>query len=390
MTPPAEEYVERARALAPTIAGLADQIERDRRLPDTLVKALHAAGLFRLLLPRSLDGAELDPATFVRVTETLGAVDASTAWCVCQTAGCSTTAAYLGPRAAREIFGGEPCGVLAWGPPTTSKAVVTEGGYRLSGRWSFASGGHHASWLGGQAPIVHADGEPRRRADGVAERRTLIFPAAAATRHDVWHVLGLRGTGSDAFSVQDLFVPHEHTVSRDDPAERQVQAPLYCFPAGSLYASGFAGVALGLARTVLDAFVTLAGDKTARGHTRPLRESPVVQAQVAQAEARLGSARVFLLDSLERIWREVGRAGALGLDQRITIRLAASHAIQQARGVVDDAYHAAGATAIFASQAFERRFRDIHTISQQLQGRDDHFENVGQFLLGLAPDTSFL
>jgi alkylation response protein AidB-like acyl-CoA dehydrogenase len=389
MTPPGHEYVERARALAPTIAAAADRIERDRRLPPALVTALHEAGLFRLLLPRSLDGAEVDPATFVQVTEALGAVDASTAWCVCQTAGCSTTAAYLAPTVAREIFGGEPCGVLAWGPPTTSKAVVVDGGYRLSGRWSFASGGHHATWLGGQAPIVLPDGEPRRR-DGIAERRTLIFPAAAAARHDVWHVLGLRGTGSDAFSVSDLFVPHEHTVARDDPAERQVQAPLYCFPAGSLYASGFAGVALGLARTVLDAFVALAGDKIARGHGKPLRESAVVQAQVAQAEARLASARVFLLDALERIWRDVGRAGVLGVDQRITIRLAASHAIQQARGVVDAAYHAAGATAIFAAQAFERRFRDIHTISQQLQGRDDHFENVGKFLLGLPPDTTFL
>jgi alkylation response protein AidB-like acyl-CoA dehydrogenase len=383
MTASGHDHVERARALAPAIAAAADQIERERRLPAPLVAALHDAGLFRLLLPRALDGAELDPATFVRVTEILGAVDASTAWCICQTAGCSTTAAYLAPAVARTIFGGEPCGVLAWGPPTTSKAVVVDGGYRLSGSWSFASGGHHATWLGGQAPIVLSDGQPRGR-------RTFLFPAAEATRHDVWDVLGLRGTGSDAFSVTDLFVPHAHTVARDDPAERHVQAPLYCFPAGSLYACGFAGVALGLARTVLEAFVTLARDKTARGHAAALRERPVVQAGVAQAEARLASARAFLLTSLETIWRDVGRAGALGLDQRVTIRLASSHAIQQAREVVDLAYHAAGATAIFAGQAFERRFRDIHTIAQQLQGRDDHFENVGKFLLGLPPDTTFL
>ncbi|HEX9819445.1 MAG TPA: acyl-CoA dehydrogenase family protein [Methylomirabilota bacterium] len=375
--------------MASRIAACADEIERGRRLPEPLVAALHEAGMFRLLLPRALGGAELDPATFVRVTEAIGRVDASTAWVVCQTAGCSMVAAYLSPDVALEIFGGEPGGVLAWGPPTTSRAVAVEGGYRLSGTFNFASGGRHATWLGGLAPIVEAAGGARRH-NGAPERRTLLFPAASAAMHDVWHVIGLRGTGSDSFTVADLFVPHEHTVARDDPAERRYQVPLYCFPQGSLYASGFAGVALGLARTMLDDLVALARDKTPRGYSSALRESPVTQSQVAQNDARLSAARVYLLSSLEEIWRAVGRDGTLGLDQRVAIRLAASHALREAREVVDFAYHAAGGTAVFASHAFERRFRDAHTISQQLQGRDDHFETVGKFLLGLDPNTTFL
>jgi alkylation response protein AidB-like acyl-CoA dehydrogenase len=381
--------LERAHRLAPLIADSLDEIERGRRLPPPLVAALHEAGMFRLLLPRGLGGVELDPPTFVRVTESLARVDASTAWVVCQTCGCSMVAAYLPPAVAREIFGGEPGGVLAWGPPTTSRAVAVDGGYRFSGTFNFASGGRHATWLGGQAPIEEADGTPRRR-HGVGERRTLLVPASSVTMHDVWHVLGLRGTGSDSFTVDDVFVPHEHTVARDDPAERRYQAPLYCFPQGSLYASGFAGVAMGIARSLLDDLLALARDKTPRGHSRTLRENPVTQAQVAQAEARLGAARAYLHTALEAIWRDVGRAGALDLDQRVTIRLAASHAIQQAREVADFAYHAAGGTAIFASNAFERRFRDIHTVSQQLQGRDDHFQTVGKHLLGLDTDTTFL
>ena len=383
------ETLERARGLAPTIAAAADEIEHRRRLPDPLVAALHEAGLFRMLLPRGLGGAELDPATFVQVTEAIAGADASTAWVVCQTNGCSMTAAYLRPDVAREIFGGEPAGVLAWGPPTSSRAVVEDGGYRLSGTFTFASGSRHASWLGGQAPVVEGDGAPRQR-HGVPERRTLLFPARCADMKDVWHVIGLRGTGSDAFTVTDLFVPHEHTFARDDPAERRYQAPLYCFPQGSLYASGFAGVAMGIARRLLDDFVALATDKTPRGYSRALRESPVAQSQVAQAHARLGAARAYLLGSLGEIWAAVGRTGVLRLDQRVVIRLAASHAIREAREVADVAYHAAGGTAVFASNAFERRFRDIHTVSQQLQGRDDHFETVGKFLLGLEPDTTFL
>ena len=384
------ETLERARGLAPQIAAAADEIERRRRLPDTLVSALHDAGLFRMLLPRSLEGAELDPPTFVQVTEAIARADASTAWVICQTNGCSMTAAYLRPDVAREIFGGEPGGVLAWGPPTTSKAVAVDGGYRLSGTFNFGSGSRHATWLGGQAPIVEADGTPRRRPGGSPERRTLLFPAAHATLHDVWHVIGLRGTGSDSFTVTDLFVPHDHSFARDDPAERRYQAPLYCFPQGSLYASGFAGVAMGIARSLLDDFVALASDKTPRGYSRTLRESAVTQSRVAQAHAQVDAARAYLLSSLHEIWGAVGRSGTLGLDQRVTIRLAASHAIQQAREVADFAYHAAGGTAVFTTNAFERRFRDIHTVSQQLQGRDDHFENVGKFLLGLEPDTTFL
>ena len=387
MSAEAARQLERARELAPKIAATADQIERDRRLPPPLVKTLHDEGFFRLLLPRALGGVEVDPPTFVQITEAIARADASAAWVICQTTGCSMVSAYLAPEVAQTIFGNG--GVLAWGPPSSTRAIAVDGGYRLTGSYSFASGSRHATWLGGQAPIVEADGTPRRR-NGVTERRTLLFPAASAIINDVWHVIGLRGTGSDAFTVEDLFVPHAHTIARDDPAERRVQAPLYCFPQGSLYASGFAGVAMGVARTMLDDFLTLARDKTPRGYSRTLRESAVTQSRVAQAEAQLGAARVYLLSTLEEIWQAVGRTGTLGLDQRVRIRLAASHAIAQAREVADFAYHAAGGTAVFTSQAFERRFRDIHTVAQQLQGRDDHFENVGKFLLDLEPDTTFL
>jgi alkylation response protein AidB-like acyl-CoA dehydrogenase len=207
---------------------------------------------------------------------------------------------------------------------------------------------------------------------------------------DVWHVSGLKGTGSDAFAVSDLFVPHEYSISRDDPAERRQPGPLYCFPAGSLYASGFAGVALGIARRMLDAFRALAAEKTPRGFKRPLAENAVIQSQVAQGEAQLRSARGFLLSSLDEIWRAVGGTGVLTLDQRVLIRLASTYAIHQAKAVADMTHHAGGATSIFIESAFDRGFRDIHAVTQQLQGRQSHFETVGRFLLGLEPDTTFL
>ena len=384
------EYVARARALAPQIEACADQIEQERRLAPPVLDALFAAGMFRLLLPRSLDGSEVDPATFAAVIEEIAKADASTAWCMCQASGCSMSAAYLPPDVAMEVFGRDPRAVLAWGPGPGARAVAVEGGYRVTGTWSFASGCRHATWLGGHCPISEADGSPRRNGDGKRVERTMLFPAASARIEDVWHVSGLKGTGSDAFTVADLFVPHDYSISRDDPAERRQPGPLYCFPTGSLYASGFAGVALGIARRMLDGLVGLAKEKTPRGFKRTLSDNAVIQSQVGYAEAQLQSARLFLLSSLEGIWRAVGRSGVLTLDQRVRIRLASTYAIHQAKAVADMTHHAGGATSIFIESAFDRGFRDIHAVTQQLQGRQAHFETVGQFLLGHEPDTSFL
>jgi len=382
--PDAVDYLRRARDLAPELAAAADEIERRRELPERIIEALVERGLFRLLLPRSLGGAELPPADFVPVIEEVAKADASTAWCLNQASGCSMTAAYLDREAACEIFGG-PRGILAWGPgPGTARVV--DGGYRVTASWNFASGSHNATWLGCHVAIVEADGTPRRHPDGSPVIRTMLFPKANARMTDIWHVIGLKGTGSDRFSVGDLFVPQRHSATRDDDTRRE-KGLLYRFSSLQLYAAGFAGVALGIARSTLDAFVELARDKVPFRSGGALRDNHLIQSQVAQAEARLSAARAFLLGSLKEITAEVARAGHITLEQRMTVRLASTFAIHQSLQVVDTAYHAAGSTAIFEANPFERRFRDIHTVSQQLQGRQEHFETVGQYLLGLDPGS---
>jgi indole-3-acetate monooxygenase len=381
---PATDYLAAARAVAPLIAAHGDAIERRRELPEAVRAALVEGGFFRLLLPRSLGGAELLPAVYVPVIEEIAKADASTAWCLNQTAGCSMTAAYLAPETARAIFG-DRCGILAWGPgPGEARTVA--GGYRVTARFSFASGSHEASWLGAHLPIVDETGRARLHADGSPVIRTLLFPKSAAEMTDIWHVIGLKGTGSDQYSVADLFVPEAFCVARDQDAVRREPGLLYRFSNLQLYAGGFAGVAIGIARGALDAFVELARDKIPRGAKRSLRDNNVIQSQVAQAEAKLSAARGFLLAALDETTQAVARLERLSLEQRMTIRLAATFAIHQARDAVDTVYHAAGATAIFAENPFERRFRDIHTVSQQLQGREAHYETVGQYLLGLEPD----
>src|SRR5579862_444539 len=207
------DYVARAASIGPLLAASADEIERNRELPPAVLSALIDNGMFRLLQPRSLGGAELDPMTYVQVIEQLASCDASTGWCVEQANGCSMAAAYLDRDVAAEIFG--PDGIVAWGPVGPAELRAVSGGYRLTGGWNFASGSHHASWLGAHVVMCGADGAPLCRPDGGEVLRTLLFPKSAATITDIWHVVGLRGTGSDRYEVSDLFIPERYTAVRD-------------------------------------------------------------------------------------------------------------------------------------------------------------------------------
>jgi alkylation response protein AidB-like acyl-CoA dehydrogenase len=379
------DYLARARDFAPTLAAAAAAIDHARELPEPIVAGLAERDLFRLLLPRSLGGAELLPAPYVAIIEEIAKADASTAWCLNQGCGCSMTAAYLDREAAREIFG-HPRGVLAWGPGP-GKAVQVPGGYRVTASWSFASGSHNATWLGAHVPVYDAQNRPLSHLDGRPVIRTVLFPKSKTTMTDIWHVIGLRGTGSDQYAVADLFVPEAYAAARDDPASLREQGVLYRFSSLQLYASGFAGVAMGIARATLDAFVVLARDKVPFRAARTLRDNNVVQSQVAQSEARLKAARYHLYRLLDEVTGAVAARGHLTLDERMQIRLASTFAIHQSLEAVDACYSAAGSTAIFESEPFERRFRDIRTVSQQLQGRQNHYETVGQYLLGLEPES---
>src|SRR5580693_9102739 len=240
------EYLERVRALAPVLAAAAAEIDERRELPAAIIDTLVEQGFFRLLLPRSLDGAELLPAQYVPIIEAVARVNASAAWSLNQNSGCSMTAAYLAPEAAREIFG-PPRGILAWGPgPGEARAVA--GGYDVTAQWAFASGSHHASWLGCHVPVVETNGQPRLEPDGSPAVRTVVFPKSKTKFTDIWHTIGLRGTGSDQYAVKDLFVPEAYSlrsIGRNTPAERREMGLLYSFSSLSLYAVGFAGVSMG-------------------------------------------------------------------------------------------------------------------------------------------------
>jgi alkylation response protein AidB-like acyl-CoA dehydrogenase len=388
LTKDSQDWVARARALAPMIEAAAGRTEKERKIPADVLSAMHACGLFHMLLPVSLGGGAVDLVTFNQVVEAIAAADASPAWCLAQAVASSHAAGFLDPKIAHEVFGA-PNALVAWGPPAgVAKAVIVDGGYRVTGKWRFASGSANATWMGGHSTVFETADKPRRDASGNPINRTMLFPREQANIKDTWHVIGLRGTASNDYEVADLFVREEYTTWRDSATDRRESGPLYNIPLLTLYGVGFSGVALGIAGSCLAAFMRLAQTKTSGGglgSTRVLRDNAVIHSRVARACGRLGSARAFLLQMLRGTWAASAASGTLSLEQRARLRVAIAGAMEAARKVVDFAYRAAGTTAIFEGSAFERRFRDLHTLLAQGQAHLSNFESAGQALFGIEP-----
>jgi len=378
--------LEAARKLAPLIRSSADEIDAARELPRPLFEALADAGLFHLGVPRAIGGAELDLPTYVQVIEEIGKADASTGWAVNQGVIFATYSARMPREVARGIWIDVPRSVVANTPAATAQAVVVPGGYRVTGRQGFSTGCRHAAWVAAHAQVIE-NGQIRLD-DGQPEARYFFVPVAEAELLDTWHVRGMRGTGTHHFAVTDVFVPAERTVL-SATAPLLEPGPLYKVPRTLAFASGDAGVALGMARTCLDTFVELAGAKTPRAMQALLRDQSMVQVNVGQAEAALRSGRAFLMESVREIWSEA-TAGVVSLEQRAVLRLATTHGIRLAAQVIDTVYNAAGATAAYEGQLIQRHFQDIHVITQHLQGRVAHYELVGRHWLGLPIDEARL
>ena len=365
----------RAQALAPRIAAAADAIDEARELPADLADEMKAQGLFRLLVPGSVGGEEMDWPDYLDVVRTVAAADASVGWCLNQGAVFATTCCRAPPALAREVWG-DARTVVGNGPPQGRVELTpVAGGFRLRGRWMFSSGCRHANWL---AALSGGAGQPPR---------LHLLPREDAELVDVWDVRGLRGTGSFSFRVDDVLVPDARTMRLDVPPREP--GPIYVIPQGLLFACGFGSVALGVARAGLDATIELAADKRPRFGSAPLCEDPVIQRQIGQAEAQWAAAKALLSEAVATVWQAVRARGRIDLAERIALRMAGTHAIRQSAAVVDSAYNLSGSSSIFAERAIQRRFQDIHVITQQIQGREAHYETAGQFFLGLEPKGVF-
>ena len=227
-------YIAVSREMARRAAESADLIDAERRLPQDLAADMADEGLFRLLVPRSLGGAELDFIEYLRIVEIFARADGSVAWCVNQNNVFATDSVRMRVETAQEIWA-DPRAVISNGPPMPpSCAVATDGGYRVTGRWNFSSGIRHANWVAALTPLG-LQGEDGRQ--GVVDKRdvVLLIPKDQVEVLDVWQVNGLRGTGSFSFEATDLFVPASRAYGvDDDPHEK---GPLYVVPKVLMFAT---------------------------------------------------------------------------------------------------------------------------------------------------------
>ena len=377
--------LEAARAFRPRIIADRDRIEAARRIPEDLAQELARAGFFRLLLPEAYGGLDLTPMAAMEVFEELAGADASVAWCVWN-GNTHWTAAQLSPEAARTIHA-NPAVITANSTRASGQAHIVPDGFRVSGRWSLVSGCELGTWMV-LLCVVHENGKPRLTPAGAPENRFMLIPSADCEIVDTWTVGGLRGTGSHDVLVRDVFVPNSYGSGFTDPYV--LPEPRYRIPPFSRVIPGLGAMALGIARTAIDTFGEIAGAKTPQRTTQMLRDTHGAQTRVSQAESLVRSARLFLFDSLERLWVRLLATGEVSMEARAHARLAASHAVSSAVQAVDLLYVGAGATSLYTSCPLERAFRDVHAITQHIGVNPRVLETTGRVLFGLEPDTPLL
>lgn len=364
----------------------AERVEADGRLPEELVDRLAAAGVFRLAVPRSLGGAEADPVTLCETVEEVSRADGSTGWCVMIAAATGIVLGRVEAPVAAELLA-VPRFLIAGVAAPMGRATPVDGGYRVTGRWPFASAGLHASWMVGGCLVMAGDA-PAVGPDGIPQMRHVVLPVDAVTVHPTWQVSGLRGTGSHDMSAADVFVPAARTFSLAGPAADP--GPLYAFPVLGLLAMGIGAAALGIGRAALDEVTRLATAKRTPGPPGTVAGRPTVQAAVAEAEAALGSGRAYLHDAVREVWRTVQDGAEVTLPQRARLRLAVVHATGSAARAVDLAYRAGGGSSVYAASPLQRHFRDVHVATQHAMVGPEVALLAGAALLGQPADTSRL
>ena len=372
-----------AMQLAPAIRAERDAAERMRQTPPVLAEQIAAAGIYQMYLPRSMGGPETPPLTAFRVVEELSRHDGSVGWCAMIAAAMSLNAGRL-PAEVGRMLAGTPADYRAAGSGRPGgKVWEVAGGFRVTGRWNFASGIRNARWL--YATGVTMDGDtPRNSAAGKPVLRALWLPRDAVTVIDTWSVMGMRGTGSQDFTAEDVFVPAERSCLSDaDPSET---GPLY--NRRSWYVALWtpsAANALGIARGAIDILTELAATEASTLSTQLLRDRSAVQARVGEADAIVNAARAYVFDAVGRLWETVS-AGRAPSDREVAqARLSLVHAMHESVRAVDKVFHAAGTNAIYTRLPLERAFRDIHVAVQHGAALPVYFESAGKVLMGLRP-----
>ena len=373
------------RGLRARILQEREQIESGRRLPEDLARALAADGFFRIALPATYGGLDLCPAEELCIYEALAQIDASVVWCVWN-GNTNWTTARIPTAKAREMFR-DPAAIFANSTQGNGRAAVVEGGYRLSGRWSLVSACQLSAGIM-LSSVVYDDEAPRLAPTGEPETRFMFCPTTDCEIVETWLSGGLRGAGSHDVIVRDLFIPASASSWHSDPLILTDQR--YRYSSYFRVIPGLGALALGIARGAIETLIELAARKVPNRSGEILRENTGAQIRIAQAEALVSSARLYLLDAVNRLWKEGLATGEGSVKERARILLANNHAVTSAVQAVDLVYLTGGATSLYTSCLLERAFRDVHSITQHRAAHPDNLEKTGRVLFGLEANTPML
>ena len=377
-----------ARALADRIRerDLAARYDELRSLPEDIVAEIRDAGIMRMNMPRIWGGPEMTAMEQVEVIEALSRADASVGWCAFIWADSGIYSGYLDDAVAREMYPRLDMATSGWVHPAGT-ARRAPGGYRMSGRWMFGSGCGHCDWLVAGCTVVEEDGSVARGADGRAPWRILYARPDDYEIEDTWYTTGLRGTGSNDYRCEDLFVPEERSFSLLEPARRA--GTIWARPDHFLRKT--AGVPLGIAQETIDVCRRMFSEGEERGTGRPLRDVPRIRAAVAEARVTLGAARSYLFESLERLWGRLERHERPTAEERADAWLSRTNAFQAGRRVVALLYDTIGGSAIYSRRSpLDRHLRDIQTACQHILGQTKMLEDAGSLLLGGEHDQPLM
>jgi alkylation response protein AidB-like acyl-CoA dehydrogenase len=378
-----ERIWERTRALRPIIEAHRAEGDGLHRLPDAIARAFAEANVYRLLLPQEFGGEELDPITYYDVVEEISSYDGSVGWNFSIGSSTPIILGDLSPVRLHAMFA-SPDSCIAASASAPGRAVEVDGGYRVTGRFAWASGIHQAKWVGVTCFVYHGD-EIRKSETGVPIALGLLMPKQDCTVLDTWNVIGMRGTGSTEFEVNGAFVPKDLAI-RFFGAKSQYPYPIFHLPP-TYFGYNHVSVLNGIARSALDGLKTLARTKTSPLAGTNLCDEPQAQYAVAKAEAMIEANRLSVKESFRALWTKVVAGESVPLETRARLRRSVAHAAECALEAVQLCYRAAGGTAIYESAPFERAIRDAHAAATHVTTRRVMMEEAGRVAFGLPPRT---
>ena len=363
-------------ALALTMAdNRADEIESGGRIPTDIAEALIDSEVFRTWIPKQYGGLEGTVADLLDSIERAAYHDGATGWCVMIGGSTALNAGFLPPEFAELIYGDPRAVTGGFGMPAGVGTPVG-GGIKVTGEWAWGSGSSHCTWFGGGVSIEGKRGAP-----------FVFFDMDDIEFLDTWHVSGMKGTASTHYRTVDAFVPEGRWVDFAANPTPVTDSPLYRFSFLGALALGVSAVTLGLAERAIDELIAL-GEKQPAGSSKGLAERPVIQAELALAEANVRSARAFVREIVDECWHAAEQQGHLTDEQKRLLRLASTNAGKRSAEAVDLCYHAAGGTAVYETSRMQRVFRDVHVATQHGMIAPRLMEPLGRMAFGLPTSTA--